>query len=291
MSIAEKLQTVANNMPLVHQAGYTNGYEIGYEAGVTEGAEVGYAKGEQEGYNKGVAEVEAQNAEILTDCNTALTEKGAFTADTIADVPRKIDSIVVEEDMLKYAMTATFANLNDFGKAEVVLNFDKIWYSNNMFADKKSNTTVKHLTINFSTRVSGAYQMFMAWSGDVTMERLTLNADFSEAGSCDAFLKYRRALKVVDGTPLNFSSVPTTTNISILECQALEEIRFAPNSLKTKFSILHSPLLSAETIQSIIDGLADLTGATARQVLWHTDVLLKLTDEQLFAITAKNWTM
>lgn len=196
-----------------------------------------------------------------------------------------------EEDMLKFANTVSFKNLNEFGKSEVVLNLDRVTVANNMFNDSPSNTTVKHLTVNLPLQAGGAYQMFAATAGDLALERLTLNADFSKAQSCAEFLRYRRALKVVDGTPLDFSSVPARTNISILECGALEEIRFAPNTIKTAVFIPHSPYLSGESMQSILDGLADLTGSTTQTLTFHADVGARLTEEQKAAVTAKNWTL
>ncbi len=73
-------------------------------------------------------------------------------------------------------------------------------------------------------------------------------------------------------------------------CKALEEIRFVANTIGATISFQHSANLSDASIQSIIDGLADLTGQTQQKVTFHTAVLLKLTTEQITAITEKNWT-
>ena len=54
---------------------------------------------------------------------------------------------------------------------------------------------------------------------------------------------------------------------------------------------MYSRNLTPETIQSIIDGMADLTGATAQTLTFHKDVGAKLTDAQKATITAKNWTL
>ena len=76
-----------------YNLGYNNGYDTGHSMGYAEGWDAGYARGYDEGYAKGKADVEAQNAMILTDINTALVEKGAESADTLQDVPEKIGSI------------------------------------------------------------------------------------------------------------------------------------------------------------------------------------------------------
>lgn len=52
-----------------------------------------------------------------------------------------------------------------------------------------------------------------------------------------------------------------------------------------------SPLLSDESVQNIIDCLADLTGQATQTLTFHTDVKAKLTEEQIATITSKNWTL
>lgn len=72
-------------------------------------------------------------------------------------------------------------------------------------------------------------------------------------------------------------------------CVKLREIRITPLTIKSNLSFSVSPLLSNESIQSIIDGLADLTGQTAKTISWHSTVLDKLTDEQCTQMENKNW--
>ena len=72
---------------------------------------------------------------------------------------------------------------------------------------------------------------------------------------------------------------------------ALEKISVTPGSIKVQFYINNSPNLTDETIQAIIDGLADLTGATTQTLSLHKTVGGKLTQAQKDAISAKNWTL
>lgn len=53
----------------------------------------------------------------------------------------------------------------------------------------------------------------------------------------------------------------------------------------------HCSQLSNASVQSIIDALKDLTGATTIKVQFHATVGAKLTEAQKAAITAKNWTL
>ena len=76
-----------------------------------------------------------------------------------------------------------------------------------------------------------------------------------------------------------------------LNCPLLEEIRFKPNTIYVNVHIVLCRSLSGESIQSIIDGLADLTGLEAQTVTFHATVKAKLTEEQISTITSKNWTL
>lgn len=66
-------------------------------------------------------------------------------------------------------------------------------------------------------------------------------------------------------------------------------MRFVPLSIKSNTSFAASSLLSDESIQNIIDGLADSTGQSRKKIAFHTNVVLKLTEEQVAQISNKNW--
>ena len=82
----------------------------------------------------------------------------------------------------------------------------------------------------------------------------------------------------------------TTTNYGFVGANLLEDIEFVPNTISVdiRFS---SAVLTDASINSIIDGLADLTGATAQTLTLHATVGAALTDEQKAMISAKNWTL
>lgn len=82
-----------------------------------------------------------------------------------------------------------------------------------------------------------------------------------------------------NATQLVFTNIPL-----------LEEVTFS-GVIPVNISFAQSSKLSMGSVQSIIDHLKDLTGATAQKVSFHTTVLAKLTDVQVAAILAKNWTM
>lgn len=87
--------------------------------------------------------------------------------------------------------------------------------------------------------------------------------------------------------PLNLGSATNCTYMfhNVLK---LVNISFVPETIKVSITI-PSPVLSAESIQSIIDGLA--TVETAQTLTLNTDVKAKLTQTQLDTITGKNWNL
>lgn len=184
-----------------------------------------------------------------------------------------------------------FTTLNMFKTSVVVLNLDNATSLAQLFvstSEETKNTTVEHLTINVPNAVTGANQMITSSTNDNTLKHLTLNVDLSNAPRFNNMLTKIHALEIIDGTPINLSSATNINNIFSF-CSALKEVRFVANTIKLSITFAQSGDLSAETIQSIIDGLADLTGDTAQTLTLHATVGSKLTDEQKATITAKNW--
>ena len=85
--------------------------------------------------------------------------------------------------------------------------------------------------------------------------------------------------------PLDFSKVNDTT--SAFACDHLREIRFVPETIKISINLNRCAKLSAQSIQSIIDGLATVT--TAQTLTLNSTIIL--TDAQKSSITAKGWTL
>lgn len=89
--------------------------------------------------------------------------------------------------------------------------------------------------------------------------------------------------------PFNFSSIQNANaQANAFNAPYLVKVSFVEETIK--FSIAFtSPYLSAESIQSIIDGLAYVE--MAQTLTLHADVKAKLTNDQLTTITNKNWTL
>ena len=94
-------------------------------------------------------------------------------------------------------------------------------------------------------------------------------------------------LHTIIGT-IDFSQCSGFVN-TYYSCSKLVNVEFLPNNIFYSIQFAQSPLLSDESIQSIINGLA--TVDTAQTLTLHADVKAKLTESQIAQITSKNWTL
>ena len=104
------------------------------------------------------------------------------------------------------------------------------------------------------------------------------------------FLYEATVLRSIEKLILKDDGSQKFNTYSFYKLPALEEIRFA-GTIGNSLEIKDSPVLSDASVQSIIDHLKDLTGATAQTLTLHATVGANMTDEQKAAITAKNWTL
>jgi hypothetical protein len=139
-------------------------------------------------------------------------------------------------------------------------NKEVVWEGTNLFYATTQPTTLKTVDFTeFNTKIRSAINLFLNQTSIVSI----LGAwDMSE---CTNFL-----------------------NI-VFNCHAVKEIRFVKETIKYNIAFAQSSLLIDESIQSIIDGLADLTGQTTQTITFHSSVVTKLTEEQNAQVLLKNW--
>lgn len=176
-------------------------------------------------------------------------------------------------------------DLNLLGAEDVVLNLDNVTLLGTFTSNIVQNTTVKHLTFNCPKTITDAQRMFAG--ADSYLERVTFNVDFSKAALTSTFWNMQN-LQVIDGEPMDLSGMRASNYFPSYLCPKLREVRVVPGSLKVSTTIPSSTVLSAESKQSIVDGLADLTGQTTQTLTMKNIVL---TDDQKATITSKNWTL
>lgn len=289
----------------VSDGGYERGYEKGYEEGFDDGFDDAYRE-EQE-----------KSVDITENCTTEITPDDDLVLSKVivnVDVPDKskeLENIIDESKVLDSTDgTATEKVEQLIDKAED----DKLWYfasENINFINQNSpfaGTKWEHITIpkvNFSKTTTLLYTF-----GSSAIEYIDYYINSSSCTNCSNAFSYCKKLKRIKGIDiskatsvndmfavcvaleeitdeLNLSNA-TNLNKMFNECNKLKEIRFVPETIKKSITI-PSPVLSAESIQSIVDGLAEAEDVQALSL--NSAVIDKLTDDQWEEIGTKNWTV
>lgn len=224
---------------------------------------------------------------------TAIEEKGVTVGDgTIDTYAEKIGEISGGDNPLEYAirLIQTYYGVIFPENYELTINVPYIEQMDSMFGGSSTQGNLKRLIVKgnvsnnaliLNRMVYGAHSNTLE---EIDFSELNLNiSSLSRAFYVNSALK--RILGEFDLT--NCTDVTGTFSL----CAGLEEVRFKKESIFISIAFESSSLLSAESIQSIIDGLADLTGSTTQTLTLHATVGGNLTQTQRDAITAKNWTL
>lgn len=128
---------------------------------------------------------------------------------------------------------------------------------------------------------------------DVSVEYFNLkNISFSPKliGIYFRYMFYdQQYLENINGE-IDFTKISATgTDLMFYSCNNLKEVRFTKESLKYDLQMAQSKSLSLESLQSIIDGLGNVT--TTRTLSLNSIAYNKLTEEQKQSATDKGWTI
>lgn len=302
-----------------YEAGEKDGYLNGYEAGAKEGAEVGYAKGEQEGYTKGYEKGTHDGEDNALDAfNRNLQGTGIEYAESVDEIDGKFEEATQQQ----------YDNGVEIGRVEgKQAEYDRFWdaYQKNgnrtdyqyafygegwgsIFTPKydlkpidatcmflKSNirdleTSLKNSGVVLDTsNCTNAFRMFHGIGSANDCFETVPELDLRKATNIGELFGYAE-FKIVRKIILNDSGTQDTSTVFHGGMQCLEEIRFE-GVIGRNLRLQWSGKLSDASVQSVIDHLKDLTGATAQTLTFHADVGAKLTQAQKDAISAKNWTL
>lgn len=146
--------------------------------------------------------------------------------------------------------------------------------------------------INIPDRTFDCSYMFLVYSNIVYFNRtkkISLSPKLKIFNAIYLF-SGRINLEVIEGE-LDFSGVRSESDLfrPFNSCNYLREVRFTKESVHYSMNINNSSILSDESIQSIIDGLANVT--VTRTLTLHSAVYAKLTEEQKQSATDKGWTI
>lgn len=244
-----------------------------------------YERGYDEGEAAAKAEAEVRNAAILTDCNAVLSAKDVETAETLEQVPQRIEEIERFPNPLLYVeKTSTLYNRTVFpdGYEINIVSVNHKGDMQNMFNGARG---IRKITIDVPLGV--AYTLY-GFARDCSVEEIVF-PDGINITSWNYFAYGAVSLKKVIGR-IDLTGSSTNT-VSFDTVTTLEEIYFMPNTIEASLTILASPNLTDASIQSIVDGLADMAGGTSAKLTLHATVKAKLTETQLATIAAKNWVL
>ena len=159
------------------------------------------------------------------------------------------------QSMFQYALiTDLVQRLKDCG---VTLDTSQSASMGYIFGNMNNITTIPH--ISFAKVTGTQAYCFHGASKLHTIEKLTLKKE----------LKY--------------------TNF-LTGCNSLENLTIE-GEIGTNFTLVNSSKLTTESVNSVINALVDLTGATAQTLTLHATVKANLTETQIASITSKNWTL
>lgn len=145
-------------------------------------------------------------------------------------------------------------------------------------------------TIDFSTlKDSCSISRLFYTTKDYIQTPVVLNiiGDTSKINDYTLFLCRRSGIETINGT-LDFSNC-TTLDRPFLYCSALKNITVANGSIHADFDISSTSVLTNESVQSIVDGLADITETASCTVTFNANQLI--TQAQADGISAKGWTL
>lgn len=129
---------------------------------------------------------------------------------------------------------------------------------------------------------------------DTSIEYFNLkNISFSPKliGTSFQYMFYNQQfLENINGE-IDFTKISATTGTGLMfyACNNLKEVRFTKESLKYNLQMAQSGSLSLESLQSIIDGLGNVT--TTSTLSLNSTAYNKLTEEQKQSATDKGWTI
>lgn len=201
----------------------------------------------------------------------------------------------------------------EIGKAEGGGGVTELYYATDVAAAFAGATFPENY--EFSAEIEKGSSIGSMFDGATGLKSIKLKSTInSEAISASLFARRCHTLETIDLSEyntrfLNFSyfaleavnlkyvlgELDLTDCTNVASCfggtNFLEEVRFKENTINISLSI-YSPKLSAETINSLINGLKPTAVGVTRTLTLSADVKNKLTDEQIATITqTKGWSL
>lgn len=233
---------------------------------------------EGNGYESGKTRAEA-NAIALVNEGLTLSDLAVAEVNSLEEIPEKIDEVYLYGTEEGY----------ESGKKSAIeslpggyVKIDPTWTSFDNFCMARPSM-VGHL--KYSDTANGV--RFSSMFNNCQVKSIP-SLDLRKGTHFGSMFIYSSSIEEIG--EMDISNAVDVTYM-FLSCSGLKRISFVPGCIKLSLNFAQSSLLDDASIQSIIDGLADLTGKTAQTLTLHATVGGKLTQAQKDAATAKNWTL
>ena len=189
-------------------------------------------------------------------------------------------------DLLRYASIIQF---NDAIKmpSKVVLNLDNATNLNSLC----TNTSVEELTINLAKKCVGMYRMIYPSKAN-SLTKIVLNfstSSVSNMGQSFCWIQTEGAEIIGE---LDFTSATSVSGIFDYSI-GITEVRFKTETLKCTLEMSSCSKLSDASIDSIVNGFADMTGQTSIVFKVHKDIKARIEANPVWlaTLTSKNVTL
>lgn len=153
-------------------------------------------------------------------------------------------------------------------------------FSNSSITDLPATLEKAGVTLDLS-KASTAQQIFLE-----TKATHIGVVDLSNCAYATYLVAYSASLETVEKVVFSEKLINIVSGFA--GCTALKNISF-DGIIPISVSFADSPLLTNESVQSIIDHLRDLTGAASQTLTFHATVGGNMTEAQKTAISQKNW--
>lgn len=239
-------------------------------------------------YEQGKADAEENAISLVNEGINGIdgSSMGIENIENVEQIPDKIDEIfeVTNEQSFQFGYEAGYEQGKTDGEQ---YEYDAFWdaFQQNGNRDNYQNAFWAWDGAAFKPKYAITGLLLQAFQNSAITE---VKVPIVSGNSSCQNLFYKCA-NLVSVESIDITGATSTQNM-FYSCFALEEIRFE-GRIPIGVGFPHSNLLSAESVQSIIDHLEDLTGATAQTITFHKTVGGNLTQTQKDAISAKNWTL
>lgn len=242
------------------------------------------------------------------DLKTAMKSKGVTINETakMDTYASKVDDVYdagyeqgkSESDSISptsYASEIKFSN-DDWAESDnVVIDMPNLNYIQRTLFYAVPFNKIKTLTVKSETPITycnGAFQGTSVAADTDTLEKLILYLDFSQCTYFSQVFTLRTKLISIGGNPFNFSSATGITT-PFGYCSALKSFRVVPNTIKVNFDLKHNGELDEATIQSVIEGLAELPSNTPQTLTMNTKLqaTIEANQDWLDKVTDRNWNL